>query len=42
MIAIDIPNKVAANAAYQNAMENSDKENARIEHDKALAGVIVA
>jgi type I restriction enzyme, R subunit len=41
LIANDIPNKVAANAAYQNAKQNSDKQNARIEHDKALGGVIV-
>ena len=42
LIANDIPNKVAANAAYQNAKQNSDKQNARIEHDKALGGVIVS
>jgi type I restriction enzyme R subunit len=41
LIATDIPNKVAANAAYQNAKQNSDKQNARIEHDKALGSVIV-
>lgn len=41
LIATDIPDKVAANAAYQNAKQNSDKQNARIEHDKALASVIV-
>jgi len=41
LIATEIPNKVAANAAYQNAMQNSDKQNARIEHDKALGNVIV-
>ncbi len=41
LIATDIPNKVAANPAYQNAKQNSDKQNARIEHDKALGGVIV-
>jgi type I restriction enzyme, R subunit len=41
LIATDIPNKVAADIAYQNAKKNSDKQNARIEHDKALAGVIV-
>jgi type I restriction enzyme R subunit len=41
LIATEIPNKVAANEAYQNAKQNSDKQNARIEHDKALAGVIV-
>ena len=32
------PAKVAADQAYQNAQKNSDKQNARIEHDKALAG----
>ena len=41
MIATEIPNKVAANEAYQNAKQNSDKQNARIEHDKALGAVIV-
>jgi len=41
LIATDIPNKVAANEAYRNAKQNSDKQNARIEHDKALAGAIV-
>lgn len=41
LIAHDIPNKVAANTAYQNAKRNSDKQNARIEHDKALSGVII-
>ena len=41
LIATDIPNKVAANAAYQNAKQNSDKQNARIEHDKALGSVII-
>ena len=34
--------KVAADKAYQNAMKNSDKQNARIEHDKALARVMTA
>jgi hypothetical protein len=33
--------KVAADTAYQNAKKNSDKQNARIEHDKALARVVV-
>lgn len=42
LIATEIPNKVASNKAYQNAKQNSDKQNARIEHDKALAGVIVS
>lgn len=41
LIATVIPGKVAANPAYQNAQKNSDKQNARIEHDKALAGVII-
>jgi len=36
----DIPEKVAANKAYQNAIKNSDKENARIEHDRALKKVM--
>ena len=33
--------KVAADKAYQNAMKNSDKQNARIEHDRALQRVIL-
>ena len=37
----EIPEKVSADKAYQNAMKNSDRENARIEHDKALQRVIV-
>ncbi len=41
VIAEEIPVKVAADTAYQNAMKNSDKENARIEHDKALQRVVV-
>lgn len=41
VIAEEIPAKVAADKAYQNAMKNSDKQNARIEHDKALQRVIV-
>ena len=36
VIAEDLPAKVAADKAYQNAVANSDKQNARIEHDKAL------
>jgi type I restriction enzyme R subunit len=31
---------VAADTAYQNAKKNSDKQNARIEHDQALARVM--
>ena len=41
IITEEIPVKVAADTAYQNAMKNSDKENARIEHDRALSRVIV-
>lgn len=41
MIAEEIPVRVAANEAYQNAMRHSDKQNARIEHDRALQGVIL-
>ena len=41
LIATEIPEKVAADPAYQNAKRNSDKQNARVEHDKALASVIV-
>ena len=41
VISEEIPVKVAADQAYQNAMKNSDKQNARIEHDKALQQVIV-
>ena len=37
VITEELPAKVAANQAYKNAMANSDKQNARIEHDKALA-----
>ncbi len=31
-----MPAKVAEDTAYRNAMANSDRQNARIEHDKAL------
>ena len=36
VIAQELPAKVAGDRAYQNAMANSDRQNARIEHDKAL------
>ena len=42
LITQDIPAKVAADGAYQNAKKNSDKQNARIEHDKALGRVMTA
>jgi len=41
VITEEIPVKVAADEAYKNAIENSDKQNARIEHDKALQRVII-
>lgn len=41
VIAEEIPAKVAADTAYQNAMKNSDRQNARIEHDKALTRVML-
>ncbi|MGN6270264.1 MAG: type I restriction endonuclease subunit R [Sphingomonas sp.] len=41
LITEDIPQRVAADEAYRNAQANSDKQNARIELDKALRTVIV-
>lgn len=41
VIAQEIPAKVAADAAYQNAMRNNDKKTARIEHDAALQRVMI-
>lgn len=41
-ISDEIPTKVSADQAYQNAKQNSDRQNARIEHDKALKRVITA
>ncbi len=42
LITEDIPARVAADSAYKNVQKNSDKQNARIEHDKALARVMTA
>jgi len=42
LITEDIPQRVAADKAYPNARQNSDKQNARIEHDKALTRVMTA
>ncbi len=42
LITEEIPTRVAADRAYQNAVKNSDKQNARIEHDKALVRVMTA
>ena len=41
VIAEELPAKVAGDKAYQNAMRNSDKQNARIEHDKALERAVI-
>ena len=40
VITEEIPVMVAADKAYQNAIKNSDKQNARIEHDNALRRVM--
>ena len=36
----EIPDKVLSDPAYQNAIRNSDRQNARIEHDRVLKHVI--
>jgi len=41
VIAEEIPGKVAADKAYQNAMRNSDRSAARLEHDRALQKVVI-
>ena len=40
LITETIPARVAADTAFRNAQQNSDRENARIEHDKALQRVM--
>jgi type I restriction enzyme R subunit len=42
LVTEDIPNRVAADTAYQNAKQHSDRQNAKIEHDKALSRVMTA
>jgi type I restriction enzyme R subunit len=42
LITEDIPAQVSADTAYQHARQNSDKQNARIEHDRALGRVMTA
>ena len=42
LITETIPARVAQDKAYKNAQQNSDKQNARIEHDKALVRVMTA
>jgi len=41
VITEEIPGKVAADKAYQNAMKNSDKAAARLEHDRALQKAVI-
>ena len=42
MITEDVPKAVAADKAFQNAKLNSDEQNARLAHDRALGRVLVA
>jgi type I restriction enzyme, R subunit len=42
MVTEEIPKRVAADSAYQNAIANSDEQNARIEHRRALMAVMLA
>ena len=42
LITKTIPSRVAEDTAFKNAQQNSDKENARIEHDKALRRVMTS
>lgn len=41
IITEEIPARVAKDKAYQHARANSDKQNAKIEHDKALTRVVL-
>lgn len=41
VIAEELPAKVLADKAYQNEIENPDKQNARIEHDAALKRAVI-
>ena len=42
LITKEIPARVSEDPAYSNARENSDRQNARIEHDEALRRVMTA
>ena len=42
LITETIPARVAKDTAFKNAQQNSDRENARIEHDKALLRVMTS
>jgi type I restriction enzyme R subunit len=41
VIAEELPSKVLADRAYQNALASSGKENARLEHDRALERAVM-
>lgn len=41
VITEELPDKVASDKAYQNAMKNSDKAAARLEHDRALQKAVI-
>lgn len=40
LITEEIPARLAKDTAFQNAMQNSDRQNARIEHDRVLRRVM--
>ncbi len=42
LITEEIPDKLRRNQAYQNAIKNNDKQNARLEHDNALRDIIIS
>ena len=42
LITVDIPEQLRKNAAYQNAILHSDRQNARIEHNKVLQEILLA
>ena len=42
LITQTIPSRVAVDTAFKNAQQNSDRQNARIEHDKALLRVMTS
>ena len=41
MITEEIPERVAADPAFRNAQQNSDRNAARLEHDRALGRIII-
>ena len=41
LITEEIPAKVAADPAFKNAKQNSDRENARVEHDRVLGKIMM-